>query len=154
MIKTQTRKYSEESSIGTIMVFDTLRYANRLKAVGVSEEQAEVQAEALAEIVNENIATKKDLKESDTNTHHYMKEMETSLRSDMKEMEAGIRHDMKEMETRLRHDTEELRCDMEKMGNELRYDIKELESRMMIKLGSLMLSGMGLLVLLMKLLKL
>jgi hypothetical protein len=45
----------------TTMAFDTLQYANRLRAAGVSEEQAEVHAEALAEIIDEKLATKYDL---------------------------------------------------------------------------------------------
>ena len=44
-----------------ILMFDTLRYANKLKAAGVPEKQAEVQAETLAEIVDEKLATKQDL---------------------------------------------------------------------------------------------
>ncbi|MEI8055489.1 MAG: hypothetical protein WCH10_05790 [bacterium] len=43
--------------------FDTLKYANRLKAVGVPEKQAEVQAEIMAETINNNLATKRDIKE-------------------------------------------------------------------------------------------
>jgi hypothetical protein len=43
------------------LMFDTLRYANKLKAAGVPEKQAEVQAETLAEIVDEKLATKQDL---------------------------------------------------------------------------------------------
>lgn len=45
------------------VIFDTLAYAKKLKAVGVPEQQAEVQAEALAEIVSEQVATKRDLHE-------------------------------------------------------------------------------------------
>ena len=43
------------------VVFDTLSYAKKLKAAGFTEEQAEVQAEALAEIVDERLATKQDI---------------------------------------------------------------------------------------------
>ncbi|MBI5816709.1 MAG: DUF1640 domain-containing protein [Nitrospinae bacterium] len=50
------------------VTFDTfLAYANKLKAVGVPEKQAEVQAEALAGIVEDNLATKRDLKELEAN---------------------------------------------------------------------------------------
>jgi hypothetical protein len=45
----------------TAIVFDTYHYVKRLKAVGVSEEQAEVQAEALASLVNERLVTKQYL---------------------------------------------------------------------------------------------
>ena len=45
------------------IAFDTLAYAKKLKEAGFSEAQAEVQAEALAGIVEERLATKQDLKE-------------------------------------------------------------------------------------------
>ncbi|OGT07491.1 MAG: hypothetical protein A2X78_00400 [Gammaproteobacteria bacterium GWE2_37_16] len=45
------------------LIFDTLVFANKLKAAGVPDRQAEVQAEAMAEIVTENLATKQDLRE-------------------------------------------------------------------------------------------
>lgn len=47
----------------TALIFDTLRYANKLIEVGFTKEQAEVQAETLAEIIDERLATKQDLKE-------------------------------------------------------------------------------------------
>ena len=40
------------------ITFDTHAYIKRLKAVGVSEEQAEVQAETLAELINNQLVTK------------------------------------------------------------------------------------------------
>ncbi|MFQ5647234.1 MAG: hypothetical protein ACE5GM_09910 [bacterium] len=45
------------------IIFDTLAYANKLKTVGVPEQQAEIQAETLAEIIESNLVTKRDLKE-------------------------------------------------------------------------------------------
>jgi hypothetical protein len=41
--------------------FDTLRWANRLKEVGVPDKQAERQAELIAETINIQLATKQDL---------------------------------------------------------------------------------------------
>ena len=61
------------------IAFDTLAYAKKLKVVGFTEEQAEVQAEALAEMVNETLATKKDLKE-----------LEVTLKRDIKELEMRL----------------------------------------------------------------
>jgi hypothetical protein len=48
--------------------FDTLAYAKKLMAVGFTSQQAEVQAEALAEIIDERLATKQDLKEMEMHT--------------------------------------------------------------------------------------
>ena len=54
------------------IMFDTLAYAKKLKTAGFTEDQAEIQAEALAEIIDEKLATKQDIRD---------------LRRDMKEME-------------------------------------------------------------------
>jgi hypothetical protein len=52
-------------AVGEIMahalIFDTLAYAKKLKEAGVPDKQAEVQAEAIAEVFSENLATKQDL---------------------------------------------------------------------------------------------
>lgn len=47
--------------MATALVFDTLAYAKKLESVGFTDKQAEVQAEALAAMVNENLATKYDI---------------------------------------------------------------------------------------------
>ena len=47
----------------TTTTFDTLSYAKKLKAAGMPDQQADVQAEALFELVDEKLATKRDLKE-------------------------------------------------------------------------------------------
>jgi hypothetical protein len=61
------------------IAFDTLAYAKKLKKVGFTEEQAEVQAETLAQTIDERLATKKDI---------------LDLRRDMKEMELRLKHDL------------------------------------------------------------
>jgi hypothetical protein len=45
----------------SVLAIDTLQYVKRLRAVGVPEAQAEVQAEALTEAVRENLVTKADV---------------------------------------------------------------------------------------------
>jgi hypothetical protein len=45
------------------IVFDTLEYSKKLKAAGFTDQQAEVQAEALADMFENQIATKRDLRE-------------------------------------------------------------------------------------------
>ena len=70
-------------------IFDTLAYAKKLKAVGFTEEQAEVQAETLSEIIDERLATKQDI---------------LALKKDIKELETRLKRDMKEMELSLKHD--------------------------------------------------
>ena len=81
----------------TALMFDTLQYAKKLQKVGVPEAQAEIQAEALKEQnkaingwVDDNLVTKRD-----------MKELEISLKRDMKELEISLKRDMKELGLRL-----------------------------------------------------
>ncbi len=47
--------------MGQSIPFDTLSYAKRLKSVGFTEEQAEAQAEALGNIVNEQLVSREFL---------------------------------------------------------------------------------------------
>ena len=54
----------------TALTFDTLKFANRLKAAGVPDKQAEAEAEALAEALGDSIKTsdlanKNDLHDSE-----------------------------------------------------------------------------------------
>jgi hypothetical protein len=63
----------------TTLTFDTLKYANTLKAAGFTPEQAEAQAGALSEVLEVNLkelVTKGDLKQ-----------LKTELQADMRELE-------------------------------------------------------------------
>ena len=72
--------------MATTLAFDTLAYSKKLKAAGVPEKQAEVQAEAFAEIIEDRLATKHDI---------------MLLQKDIKELEVSLKRDMKELEMRL-----------------------------------------------------
>ena len=61
--------------MSTTTTFDTLMYAKKLKEAGFTEQQAEVQAEAMKEIIDNQLATKNDI---------------LDLKRDMREMEYRI----------------------------------------------------------------
>ena len=105
------------------ITFDTHAYVKKLKAVGFTEEQAETLATTQANLIDERLATKHDIKELDT-----------SLKRDMKELETSLKHDMKELETSLKR------------------DIKESELRLIIKLGAMLTTGIIIVAALVKLL--
>jgi hypothetical protein len=52
------------------ITFDTLQFAKRLKAAQFTEEQAEAMAQAMASIVDEQLATKRDLQELEIRLKH------------------------------------------------------------------------------------
>ena len=72
--------------MGHAIAFDTLAYAKKLIAAGVPAQQAEVQAEAIAEIIEDRLSTKQDLKELEVALKHDI----LDLKRDMKEMEQRI----------------------------------------------------------------
>ncbi len=59
--------------------FDTRAYVKKLKAVGFSEEQAETLATTQAELIDERLATKNDIKELEISQKRDIKELELRL---------------------------------------------------------------------------
>ena len=116
------------------LVLNTLSYAKKLKAVGFTEEQAEVQTEILADLVDEQLTTKRDLKE-----------LEIALKRDIKELEVLLRRDMKQLETSLKHD-------MKQLESSFKHDMKELEMRLTIRLGIMIAATITIVAALVKLL--
>ncbi|MDY0039623.1 MAG: hypothetical protein RBS57_04880 [Desulforhabdus sp.] len=66
------------------IIFDTHAYVKELKAVGFTEEQAEVLSSRQARALEESLATKKDIE---------------LLRRDVKELEFSLRRDISEMKS-------------------------------------------------------
>jgi len=68
------------------IAFDTLKYAKKLQAAGVPEPQAEVQAEAMKEqaeaiqeLIDDSLATKHDLKQTEERLTNRINEMSYKL---------------------------------------------------------------------------
>ena len=116
--------------MGHAIAFDTLAYTKKLKAAGVPEKQAEVQAEALAEIVDERLATKQGLKE----------------------LELCLKQGLKELELRLSQEINKIATELKALEMRLKQDLKELETRMTMRLGSIMAGGIVIVATLVKLL--
>ncbi len=110
----------------SVTAFDTHAYVKKLRDVGVPEQQAEVQVEALAAILEGRVATKQHLAE---------------IQRDIKELEVKLERELKALEVELKRDIAEIR-----------RDIKELEMRLMIRLGGLFFLAVGALAALIKLL--
>ena len=117
--------------------FDTLHYAKKLREAGFTEQQAEAQAEALRAVVDENLATKRDLKELEVALRNDLKGAEVALRGDFKELDVALRSNIKELEVALRHEIELVRQDIELV----RREIKQSEGRVTIRLGGLIVAA-------------
>ena len=106
--------------------FDSLSYANRLKAAGMDAGLAEVQASAMTEVIqgqSQNLSTKQEVQQLGQDLHKDMQSLRVELQKDM----------------------QSVRVDFQK-------DMQLLEQRMVIKLGSLMVLAIGVVATLVKLL--
>lgn len=93
--------------------FDTLHFANRLKSVGFTDEQAQ----AITEL--QRTATDSTLEQA---RHDYHLD-DVATKRDLKEMETLLRHDVETLEINLRREIEVLRADTGRMIAESKADL-------------------------------
>lgn len=62
-------------------MIDTLMYVKKLEATGVPREQAELQVQIMADIVDKNYATKQDLKDLSIELRQEIKDLEHKIRA-------------------------------------------------------------------------
>ena len=115
------------------IAFDTLKFAKRLKEAGFTEQQAEALADAEAELIEQNLATKRDI-------------------ADIKRDIADVKRDIKELEVTLRNEIKQLDVKIEQIRSDLSRDLKDIEYRMTIKLGTMMVVAVAAMATLAKLL--
>jgi hypothetical protein len=72
------------------IILDTLEFAAKLKAGGFTEQQAEAQTRALAEVIEKQLTTKSEIEKH-----------ENALRRDLETMRVELKRDLKEIELRL-----------------------------------------------------
>ena len=118
----------------TIVAFDTHKYVKRLTAVGMPENQAEVIADEQRSLIEDQLATKRDIEELRAATRRDIKELEAATRRDIKELEAATRRDIKELETTIRR------------------DMKEMEQKLTIRFGVMMAASVAVISALVKIL--
>lgn len=96
------------------IVLDTLNFADKLKAGGFTDQQAEAQARAIAEVIEKQLATKHDVE-----AH------EASIKRDITESENRLEYRIKELEVTLRKDIEILRAETKQSTAETHTRIVE-----------------------------
>ena len=109
------------------LAFDTHKYVKRLTAAGMPENQAEVIADEQRSLIEDQLATKRDVEE-----------LKAATKRDIEELRAATQRDLKEMEERLSQ----------------RFDKRliETEHRLTLRLGGMMIAGFGVVAALIKLL--
>lgn len=99
-----------------MIIFDTLAYAKKLKDAGFTDIQAEVQAEGLAQILETNIATKKDI---------------ADVHKDIQD----VRKDIEQLRTDTGKDIQDVRQDIAQLRIDTGKDIQEMGYKLTIRMG-------------------
>ena len=113
-------------------MFDTLEYAEELKAAGVPEGQAHVQARALSRLTEEKLATKDDLAILKTDLAHVeerlrgeITQVETKLSGEIAQVRTELSGEIAQVETKLSGQIHSLE---ERLGGQLKSAISESQS--------------------------
>ncbi len=161
------------------LTFDTLAYVKQLEAVGVPREQAEVQAHALRQIIDEKLATKMDIAqvraEAEANKQELKRDImdvraeaeanKQELKRDIMDVRAeaeankqelkrdimDVRAEAEANKQELKHDIAGIKRDMLEMENRWMHQVREMESRIVIRLGGMLIAAVGVIIAVLKL---
>ncbi len=128
--------------------FDTLAYAKKLQQAGVTPEQAEVQAEALKDVIEGQavtLATKQDLDQAVFMLHQDFERLADSTQQDGQRLEAKIdqtaaaskrdsealtestQQEFQRLDTKIDQLGEKTEADIARCANELRKEMAEMK---------------------------
>ena len=113
---------------GGIDMFDTLMYAKRLEAAGMTRDQAEAQINVIAEMVVDGVATKQDLALKQIATE---KEF-AAVRAEMHSEFAAVRSEMHEGFAAVRF---EMQKEFAAVRAEMAAGFSNLRDEMLVKMG-------------------
>ncbi|UAW64223.1 CCDC90 family protein [Mycoavidus sp. HKI] len=128
-----------------IALFDTLKFAKRLKEAGVSSAHAEAEAEVLSEIFAVNfqeLPTKQDLQAVKEELQHEIKDVRTEIK-DLRTEIKGVREELRVEIKDVRVEIKDLRKDISGFRTEVDSKLEKLELRLTIKLTFIMAALLG-----------
>ena len=113
-----------------VATFDTLKFANTLKAAGVPDKQAEAQAVAFGEAFQVNLkdlATKDDILATRNDLKREIEDVRKDVKQEIESVRKDLKHEMKEMEQRLNARIDLVASDLKSSRSELKGDIQLLK---------------------------
>ena len=144
-------------------MFNALKYTEELEKAGFTREQAEASVKLVVETMNENFATKSDLKElgwllqseMKTFANHFESEMKTlanNFDAKIHALDSKIDSKIQVLDTKIDSKFQALDTKIDSKVQSLESNIKEMEYKLTIKLGTLMALSIGITATLVKLL--
>ena len=139
----------------TTIPFDTHKIVKELQEAGFDEPQAEAVVSAMGAAIVGNLATKADLQEFRAATKADMQEHRNATQADIRELRNEFKSDMQEFRAATQADMQEHRnatqADIRELRNEFKSDMQAMELRIMLRMGGLIVAGVGLIIALDKL---
>ena len=123
------------------IALDTLAYAKRLREIGFTEQQAEGQAQALAAAMTDSLATKQDLRE-----------LEARIDARFAHVDSRFEYLEKHIDTRMAEQEKRVESRFGEQAARFDATMADLERRLTMRLGAIMLGGIGVVSTLVKLL--
>ncbi len=126
--------YTNNKRVGGFMpeIIDTLRIYERLRESELTDRASKEIAEVIKEMLEGNLATKRELKEVEAALKVDIEKLRSELKSDIEK----LRSDTEKIRSELKSDIEklrsELKSDIEKLRSELKSDIEKLRSELKI----------------------
>jgi len=114
------------------IALDTLAYAKRLREAGFSEQQAEGQAQALAAAMTDSLATKQDIHELDVR-----------IQARFEQVDVRFEYLERHFDTRLAELERRLDARFGEQAASVGAQLADLERRMTLRLGGIMVAGIG-----------
>ncbi|RLA67076.1 MAG: hypothetical protein DRQ88_04060 [Epsilonproteobacteria bacterium] len=113
-------------------MINALVYTEELEQKGFSSEQAKAVVKIWLELMNSEFATKSDLDAG-------LSKLSADLKTDIFEIKAELKSDISEVKAELKGDISEIKLAI----SQVKAQVIDLESKLTIKLGGLMVVGIG-----------
>jgi DNA anti-recombination protein RmuC len=115
-----------------MLAFNTLNYAKKLKSVGFTDQQAEAQAEGMAEVIDYHLASKQDLSNLELSLKHEIQNVDHKIDKAVSE----FRLDLSNLETSLKHEIQVLEHKIDTVATELNHKIDDVEAKLDKKIAT------------------
>ncbi|MCC8999085.1 MAG: CCDC90 family protein [Candidatus Contendobacter sp.] len=96
----------------SVIVLDTLEYATKLKAGGFTDQQAETQARALAEVVEKQLVTQEEVREHESNLRRDIETLRLELKRDIETLRLEVKHDIDVLRAEFKKDIAESKAEL------------------------------------------
>lgn len=118
---------------------NTLKYVKILEGTGVTREQAEAHVQLITEIMEDDLATKQDIKNLEVATQASIKDLEVATQASVKNLEVATRTSIKELEQSVAL----LNNKVDALAERFDHKMLQMEYRMTIKLGTIVTVAMA-----------